>query len=123
MAGELPRFEQRVPWVSRSRPVSTCCVELDEVSAPSRSLLFNLGGTFSYRFEPLLEGKPKKLKGKWSALDRSITFTIGDKSWRVDTRIAQVDGGAGDTTELVITGDPPQPSMAATFRRAPARLP
>ena len=96
---------------------------IDDVSAPSRTLLFNLDGTFSYRFEPLLEGKPKKLKGKWSALDRSITFTIGDKSWRVDTRIAQVDGGDSDTTELVITGDPPHPSMAATFRRAPARLP
>lgn len=96
---------------------------LDDVSAPSRTLLFNIDGTFTYRFEPLLEGKPAKLRGKWTAVDRAITFTIGEKSWRVESRLTKVDDGDDHTIELVIAGDPPHPSMVATYRPAPARLP
>ena len=96
---------------------------LDDVSAPSSMLLFNIDGTFTYRFEPLLEGKPAKLSGKWSAVDRAITFTIGDKSWRVESRLTKVDDGDDHTTELVISGEPPHPSMVGTLRPAPARLP
>jgi hypothetical protein len=96
---------------------------IDDVSAPSRTLLFNLDGTFKYRFEPLLEGKPAKLKGKWSAVDRAITLTIGGKSWRIESRLTKVEDGSAQTVELVLAGDAPHPSMAATFRPAPARLP
>jgi hypothetical protein len=96
---------------------------LDDVSAPTRTLLFNIDGTFTYRFEPLLEGKPAKLRGKWTALNNSVTLTIGDKSWRVETRLTKVDDGDEHTVELVLSGDPPHPSMAGTFRPAPARLP
>lgn len=97
---------------------------LDDVSAPQRTLLFNIDGTFTYRFEPLLEGKPAKVKGKWSAGgDKAITLTIGDKSWRVESRLSKIDDGDEHTMELVLSGDAPHPSMAATFRPAPARLP
>lgn len=96
---------------------------LDDVSAPQRTLLFNIDGTFNYRFEPLLEGKPYKARGKWTAVDRAITLTIGDKSWRVESRLTKIDDGDEHTVELVVSGDPPHPSMAATYRPAPARLP
>lgn len=96
---------------------------LDDVSAPARTLLFNIDGTFTYRFEPLLEGKPAKLRGKWTAVDRAVTLTIGEKSWRVETRITKVDDGDEHTVELVMSGDPPHPSMVGTFRPAPTRLP
>jgi hypothetical protein len=96
---------------------------LDDVSAPQRTLLFNLDGTFSYRYEPLLEGKPAKVRGKWSAVDRSITFEGGGKTWRAESRLTKVDEGDVHTVELVISGDVPHPSMAATYRPAPARLP
>lgn len=97
---------------------------LDDVSAPQRTLLFNIDGTFTYRFEPLLEGKPAKVRGKWvAASGNSVTLTIGDKSWRVETRLSKIDDGDVHTQELVLSGDAPHPSMAATFRPAPARLP
>lgn len=96
---------------------------LDDVSAPARTLLFNIDGTFTYRFEPLLEGKPAKLRGKWTATNGAVTLTIGEKSWRVETRVTKVDDGDEHTVELVLSGDPPHPSMAGTFRPAPARMP
>ena len=99
---------------------------LDDVSAPTRTLLFNVDGTFAYRFEPLLEGKPAKVRGKWTAAGSSVTFTIGDKSWRMESRITRVDEGASPdaaTVELTLQGDAPSPSMAATFHPAPSKLP
>lgn len=95
---------------------------LDDPSAPTRALLFNVDGTFTYSFEPLLEGKPVKLRGKWTAVDRSITLDVGGKGTRVQSRLTKIDDGDNPTVELVISGEPPHPSMAATFRPAPLRL-
>lgn len=96
---------------------------LDDPSAPQRTLLFNVDGTFSYKFEPILEGKPVKLRGKWTAVDRSIVLESGGKSFRVQSRLTKIDDGDEHTVELVLDGDPPTPSMAATYRPAPLRLP
>jgi hypothetical protein len=96
---------------------------LDDVSAPSRTLLFNIDGTFMYRFEPLLEGKPARVRGKWTATHNAVTLTIGEKSYRVESRLTKIDDGDEHTVEMVLSGDPPHPSMAGTFRPAPARLP
>jgi hypothetical protein len=96
---------------------------LDDVSAPQRNLLFNVDGTFIYTFEPLLEGKKAKVRGKWQAGNTTITFDVGGKTTTVKYRLTKLDEGDGQTVEMVIEGDPPHPSMAATFRPAPARLP
>jgi hypothetical protein len=97
---------------------------LDDVSAPQRTLLMNVDGTFTYRFEPLLEGKPVKLKGKWTATGTGITFDIGGKTTRVAARLTKIeDSGDDHVVELVLSGEAPHPSMAATYRPAPFRLP
>jgi hypothetical protein len=96
---------------------------LDDVSATTRTLTLSVDGTFSFIFEPLMEGKPAKVRGKWRAGASSITFTIGDKSWLMGSRVTKVDEADGATVELTLTGDAPTPSMAATYRPAPAKLP
>jgi hypothetical protein len=96
---------------------------LDDPSAPTRTLLFNLDGTFTYTFEPLLEGKPAKLRGKWTAVDHAITLDIGGKTFRLESRLTTIDDGDEHTVELVLSGDPPTPSMNATYRPAPSKLP
>lgn len=96
---------------------------LDDVAAPQRTLLFNVDGTFTYRFEPLLEGKPAKVRGKWSAIERAVILEVGGHVSRLDARLSKVDDGDTHTVELTLSGDPPTPSMAATFRPAPLKLP
>lgn len=96
---------------------------LDDPSAPTRTLLFNVDGTFTYKFEPILEGKPAKLRGKWTAWDRGIKLETLGKTFTVQSRLTKIDEGGEATVELVISGDAPHPSMAATFRPAPKRLP
>lgn len=96
---------------------------LDDPSAPTRTLLFNVDGTFLYKFEPLLEGRPAKLKGKWTAWDKGIKLETLGKTFTVSSRVTKVDEGGEPTVELVISGDAPHSSMAATFRPAPKRLP
>ncbi len=95
---------------------------LDDPSAPQRTLTFNVDGTFTYRFDPLLEGKPSHFRGKWSATGHSVVFTLGDKSWRMSSRLTRLEGDTA-TVELTLEGDGPNPSMAATFRPAPKTLP
>lgn len=96
---------------------------LDDPSAPTRTLLFNVDGTFTYKFEPLLEGKPAKLRGKWTAWDRGIKLETLGKTFTVASRVTKIDEGGEPTVELVISGDAPHASMVATFRPAPKRLP
>lgn len=96
---------------------------LDDVSAPQRTLLFNVDGTFTYRYEPLLDGKPARLRGKWTAVNRAVTLETGGKSYRLESRLTKIDEGDEHTVELVLSGEPPHPSVTATYRPAPARLP
>ena len=96
---------------------------LDDPSAPTRTLLFNLDGTFSYRFEPILEGKPAKLRGKWTAWDRGIKLETLGKTFTVQSRLTKIDEGGEASVELVLSGDAPHASMIGTFRPAPKRLP
>jgi hypothetical protein len=96
---------------------------LDDPSAPTRTLRFDVDGTFSYRFEPLLEGKPARVRGKWVASGGSVTLEVGGKSFRLSSQITRVDEGDGQTVELTLGGDPPHPSMAFSYRPAPMRFP
>ena len=96
---------------------------LDDPSAPTRTLLFNVDGTFHYRFEPLLEGKPAKLRGKWTAWDKGIKLETLGKTFTVSSRVTKIDEGGEPTVELVISGEAQHASMVATFRPAPKRLP
>jgi hypothetical protein len=99
-------------------------VWLDDVSAPTKTLLFDVDGTFSYKFEPLLEGKPVKVRGKWVASGNAITLTLGDKTFNMESRLTKVeDAGGAASVELTLGGTGPTPSMTDTFHPAPSKLP
>ena len=96
----------------------------DDLSAPTRTLLFNVDGTFQYRFTPLLDDqKPAKLKGKWSAGGSSVTLDTGGKSFTLKTRLTTIDDGDDPHTELALSGEAPHPSMIESFKPAPLLLP
>jgi len=96
----------------------------DDISAPMRTLIFNVDGTFTYRFQPLLDDeKPASVKGKWSAGGSTLTLDTGGKSWRLTTRLTAVDGGSSDSTVLNLSGTAPHPSMIGDFNPAPMLLP
>lgn len=96
----------------------------DDISAPQRTLLFNVDGTFRYNYAPLLgDEKPVKLKGRWTATGGSVTLETGGKSYTLQTRMTQVDNGDGMHTELQLSGDAPHNSLIETFKPAPLLLP
>lgn len=96
----------------------------DDIAAPSRTLIFNVDGTFVYRFEDLLgEEKPVKLRGKWNATAGSVTLDVGGKSYRIQTRLTVVDSGGRSSTVLNLSGTAPHPSMVNDFHPAPMLLP
>ncbi len=96
----------------------------DDLSAPTRTLLFNVDGTFSYRFSPLMDDqKPAKLKGRWSAGGNTLTLEVGGKSFTLQTRLTRVDDADDPHTELALSGDAPHPSMIENFKPAPLLLP
>lgn len=96
----------------------------DDLSAPTRTFLFNVDGTFKYTFTPLLDDqKPVKVKGRWSANGGSVTLDVNGKSYTLQTRFTQIDDGDDHHTELSLSGDAPDPSMIETFKPAPILLP
>lgn len=96
----------------------------DDISAPMRTLTFNVDGTFSYRYAPLLDDEnPVQLNGKWSAGTTSLTIEVGGKSYRLATRLTVVDSGGGGSIVLNLSGAAPHPSMLGDFSPAPMLLP
>jgi len=96
----------------------------DDIAAPARTLIFNVDGTFVYRFEDLLgEEKPVKLRGKWSATAGSVTLDVGGKSYKLTTRLTALDSGGQATTLLTLSGNAPHPSLNNDFHPAPLLLP
>ncbi len=96
----------------------------DDLSAPTRTLVFNVDGTFNYRFAPLLDDqKPAKVKGRWTAGGSTVTLEVGGKSYTLQSRLTKIDDGDDPHTELSLSGDAPHPSMIETFKPAPLLLP
>jgi len=96
----------------------------DDLSAPTRTLIFNVDGTFRYTFVPLLDDlKPAKLRGRWSSGGNSVTLEVNGKSYTLQTRLTKIDDGDAPHTELSLSGDAPHPSMIETFKPAPLLLP
>ena len=114
---------------SKARGVNTPARKLlhqwhDEISAPSRTLIFNVDGTFSYRYEPLLDdSKPARFKGKWSATANSVTLDVGGKSYRLETRFTKIDSRDGEAEVLTVAGTAPHESMVGELKPAPMMLP
>ena len=114
---------------SKARGVNTPARKLlhqwhDEISAPSRTLIFNVDGTFSYRYEPLLDdSKPARFKGKWSATANSVTLDVGGKSYRLETRFTKIDSRDGEAEVLTLAGTAPHESMVGELKPAPMMLP
>lgn len=95
---------------------------LDDPSAPSKTLVFNLDGTFAYNFTPLLEGKPAKVRGKWIATAGTVTLEVGGKTFPLKTQLTAIDEGDGKTQQLTLAGDAPHPSMVGDYRLPPLKL-
>ncbi len=96
----------------------------DDLSAPTRTFIFNVDGTFKYNFTPLLDDqKPAKVKGKWTAGGSSVTLDVNGKSFTLQTRFTKVDDGDEHYTSLQLSGDAPHESMIETFKPAPILLP
>lgn len=96
----------------------------DDVSAPSRTLIFDVDGSFVYRFEDLLgEQKPVALRGRWSATAGALTLESGGKTYRLQTRLTAIESAGRSTTLLTISGSAPDPSLATDFTPAPLLLP
>ena len=90
---------------------------------PDRTV-FNVDGTFSYRFESLLDdSKPARLKGKWTATANAVTLETGGKSYRLETRFTRLDSGGNDVEVLSLSGNAPHDSMIEEFKPAPLLLP
>jgi len=94
---------------------------VDEPSAPERTLNFALDGTFTYNFEPLMEGKAAKLRGKWSTAGSWLTLETRGKSYKLKVRRTEIDEGDQKVTQIQLSGDAPDPSLNAAFLIAPAR--
>ena len=96
---------------------------VDDVSAPSKTFVFNLDGTFAFRFEPLMEGKPVRVRGKWTAGDRSVTLDWNGKTYPLKARLTKVDEGEAHTVELALSGEAPVTTMIGELRPAPTKHP
>lgn len=113
---------------SRARSLNTPSRKLlhewhDDVSAPSRTLLFNVDGTFTYTYAPILEDKPPvRLKGKWIGDASSVVLDVKGRSYLLKTQLTKVASEQGNTVELALVGDAPDASMVATYRPAPLFL-
>lgn len=95
---------------------------LDDPSAPSKTLVFNLDGTFTYKYTPLLEGKPAKVRGKWIASGGSVTLEAGGKSYPMKTQLTAIDEGDGKTQQLTLSGEGPHAQIAGDYKLAPLKL-
>ena len=95
---------------------------VDEPSAPERTLVFALDGTFTYVYEPLLDGDPVSLQGKWRALgSKKLQLEVKGKKSTLKSRLTRIDDGEQQTTELTLAGEGPDPSLNTAFRSAPIR--
>jgi hypothetical protein len=95
---------------------------VDEPSAPERTLVFSLDGTFTYVFEPLLDGDPVNLSGTWRAVgSKKVVLEVKGKKYTLSSRITRIDDGENQTQELRLSGDGPSPSLNSAFRAAPIR--
>lgn len=94
---------------------------IDNPDAPERTLTFSLDGSFKYSYEPLLEGKPRRITGKWSATGKYVRFTVHGKNSQMRYRLTKVDEGDGEFTVVNLSGDGPEESMISAFRVAPVQ--
>jgi hypothetical protein len=96
----------------------------DDVSAPSRTLTFAVDGSFTYTYAPLLDDKPPvRLKGRWLGDSNSVALEVKGRSYILKTQLTKIAAEDGQTVELALSGDAPDPSMVADYRPAPLFLP
>lgn len=95
---------------------------VDEVSAPERSLVLAVDGTFAYDYTPLIEGKPAKLRGRWRANQRTLTLEVGGKSYTLSKVLSEIEAEDARREQLTLAGDGPHPSLNASFVIAPPVL-
>jgi hypothetical protein len=87
-------------------------------------LVFNVDGSFTYRFESLLDdSKPVRLKGHWTAAGSTLNLDTGGKSYKLEMRFTKVDSGSGNVEVLTLAGTAPHESMIEEFKPAPLLLP
>jgi hypothetical protein len=80
---------------------------LDEPSAPERFLTLSLDGTFSWVFEPLMDGERTTIKGEWDLLGNKLQLKPKGAAKAVVMRVERetVAGRKGNIDQLVIDGE------------------
>ncbi|MFZ9887707.1 MAG: discoidin domain-containing protein [Myxococcota bacterium] len=95
---------------------------VDEVSAPERSLVLAVDGTFAYDYSPLIEGKPVKVRGRWRANQRTLTLEVAGKTYALSKVLSAIEAEDTRREQLTLSGDAPHASMNASFVIAPPVL-
>ena len=83
----------------------------DSIDAPERTLTLALDGTFSYRYEPLLDGKPVVFRGKWRGSHKKLTLERSSKRG-VNKLVVDKDAGT-----LVLSGAGVHETLASEYVR------
>jgi len=94
---------------------------VDLLDGTERTLRFSVDGTFTFTYEPLLEGKPVRFKGRWRRTTKSVILTVGKKKHVLKATIGRIDNGYGQTLQLHLTGDAPDPSLVHPLVVVPVR--
>lgn len=93
---------------------------LDNPSAPERVLTFNLDGTFTWRFDPIMEGKPSQLAGQWDVAGGRITLKLKGGHKPVVLKFARdrMAGKSGTFDTLTLEGTGGHEKLPGTYQPA-----
>ena len=91
----------------------------DNVDAPEKTLLLAIDGTFTFHFEPLLEGKPLTIRGTWRGGRRKLRMESRGKSGPLSPVLSEVDDGDGVRTQLTLSGKGLSEHLAGDYQPAP----
>ncbi len=80
---------------------------VDEPSAPERYLTLAMDGTFSWVFEPLMEGTPTKLQGEWDLANGRLLLKPKGAPKAIPLRMERekVAGRKGTVDQLTLEGE------------------
>ncbi|MCP4499735.1 MAG: discoidin domain-containing protein [Deltaproteobacteria bacterium] len=96
---------------------------VDLLDGTERTFEFHVDGTFRFSYEPLLDGKPFKASGTWRRTSKRLVLKTRGKTYRMKVALGRVDDGNGQSLQLHLTGDAPNPSMVHPMRPRPVRPP
>lgn len=91
---------------------------VDEPSAPERYLTLAMDGTFTWVYEPLMEGNPATLKGEWDLANGRLMLKPKGAPKPVALRLERekVAGRKGTVDQLTLDGDGGHEKLAGNYQ-------